>query len=110
MRPCAERGGTGGNRTRCTLTARTRQGKMRGAMLSVPSPQIRRTDTLTVTERQQVRDLQRRAAADASGELVVDPGSRRQGLGTALVEAVLGEAPGARLWSHGRLPAAAALA
>ena len=124
-------------------------------MLSVPSPQIRRTDTLTLTERQEVRDLQRRAAAedgvsplseqtelnlaagpgrvrhllagaegrlagyaqlddpeapDASGELVVDPGSRRQGLGTALVEAVLGEAPGARLWSHGRLPAAAALA
>src|SRR5690349_18940374 len=28
-------------------------------------------------------------ATDASGELVVDPGSRRQGLGRALVDAVL---------------------
>jgi len=50
------------------------------------------------------------AAPDASGELVVDPGARRRGLGTALVEAVLSDAPAARLWSHGRLPAAAALA
>jgi len=124
-------------------------------MLSVPSPQIRRTDTVTGSERAQVRDLQRRAtvedrvsplseqtelnlaagpgrvrhllayaaeelvgyaqlddpeAPDASGELVVDPVARRRGLGTALVEAVLAQAPAARLWSHGRLPAAAALA
>jgi mycothiol synthase len=49
-------------------------------------------------------------ATDASGELVVDPGSRRQGLGRALVDAVLESAPQARLWAHGRLPAAQALA
>jgi mycothiol synthase len=125
-------------------------------MLSVPSSQIFRTDTLTDAEQAQVRELARRAAAedgvgplseqtvlnlaagagrvrhlllpaegialggyaqlddpaapDASGELVVDPEARRRGLGTALVEAVLADAPAARLWSHGRLPAAAALA
>jgi mycothiol synthase len=132
-------------------------------MLSVPSSQISRTDTLTDQQRSQVRELQGRATAedgvsalseqtvlnlsagpgrvrhlllpgdgesadrapgaltgyaqlddpaapDASGELVVDPGARRRGLGTALVEAVLADAPAARLWSHGRLPAAAALA
>ena len=49
-------------------------------------------------------------AADASGELVVDPGSRRAGIGTALALAALGAAPRARLWSHGRLPGAVALA
>jgi mycothiol synthase len=47
---------------------------------------------------------------DASGELVVDPDARRQGLGRALVDAVLAQAPQARLWAHGRLPAAQALA
>jgi mycothiol synthase len=47
---------------------------------------------------------------DASGELVVDPPARRQGVGRALVDAVLEEAPGARLWAHGRLSAAQALA
>ncbi|GAB3076975.1 mycothiol synthase [Pedococcus soli] len=46
----------------------------------------------------------------ASGELVVDPPSRRAGVGRALAEAVLEQAPEARLWSHGRLPAAVALA
>ena len=128
---------------------------MRGAMLSVPSPAIRVTDTLTDTERQQVRELLARATSqdgvsalseqsvlhlasgpgrarhllsgaegqltgyaqlegaddpDASGELVVDPVSRRAGVGTALVEAALAAAPAARLWSHGRLPGAVALA
>ncbi len=47
---------------------------------------------------------------DASGELVVDPGSRRAGVGTALALAALDAAPRARLWSHGRLPGAVALA
>ncbi|MGO4342636.1 mycothiol synthase [Phycicoccus sp. Soil748] len=50
------------------------------------------------------------AAPDASGELVVDPAARRRGLGTALAEAVLADAPAARLWSHGQLPGATALA
>ncbi|WP_235545474.1 mycothiol synthase [Phycicoccus sp. Soil802] len=47
---------------------------------------------------------------DASAELVVDPAARRQGTGRALLDAVFEAAPGARLWAHGRLPAAQALA
>jgi mycothiol synthase len=47
--------------------------------------------------------------ADASAELVVDPGHRRSGHGRALLEGVL--AAGARsVWAHGDLPAARALA
>ncbi len=46
---------------------------------------------------------------DAVAELVVDPDHRRRGHGRALLDAALGE--GARsVWSHGLLPAAAALA
>jgi mycothiol synthase len=47
-----------------------------------------------------------------SGELVVHPAHRGQGLGRALVRAVTAEAGRApvRLWAHGDLPAAAALA
>jgi mycothiol synthase len=50
--------------------------------------------------------------SDVSGELVIDPGRRRQGLGQALA-GELGAAAGRhalRLWAHGDLPAAAALA
>ena len=47
---------------------------------------------------------------DASAELVVDPAARRQGTGRALLDAVFEAAPEARLWAHGRLPAAEALA
>jgi mycothiol synthase len=50
------------------------------------------------------------AGSDASAELVVDPDARRQGTGRALVDAVLDAAPEARLWAHGQLPAAQALA
>ena len=50
------------------------------------------------------------AGPDASAELVVDPDARRRGAGRALVDAVLGAAPEARLWAHGQLPAAQALA
>lgn len=46
----------------------------------------------------------------ASGELVVDPSARREGIGRALVDALLDAAPEARVWSHGQLPAAQALA
>ena len=49
---------------------------------------------------------------DASGELVVHPAHRRRGYGSALVSAVIAGADGygTRLWAHGDLPAAAALA
>jgi mycothiol synthase len=49
---------------------------------------------------------------DAAGELVVHPGFRRRGLGTALVRALTETAgPQAlRVWAHGDLPAATALA
>ncbi|MBA9003131.1 mycothiol synthase [Thermomonospora cellulosilytica] len=47
----------------------------------------------------------------ASGELVVHPGHRRRGHGRALLRALRREAGGPlRVWAHGDLPAAAALA
>jgi mycothiol synthase len=51
-------------------------------------------------------------AGDASGELVVRPGYRRRGYGTALSSALLAGARGTgiRLWAHGELPGAAGLA
>lgn len=50
--------------------------------------------------------------ADMSGELVVHPAYRRRGFGTALVAALTVGAGGRglRLWAHGDLPVAAALA
>jgi mycothiol synthase len=49
---------------------------------------------------------------DISGELVVHPGYRRRGYGTALISALAAAADGhgIRLWAHGDLAAAAALA
>lgn len=49
-------------------------------------------------------------APDGSCELVVDPRRRREGLGTALAEAVRRRDGGAGFWAHGDLPAARALA
>jgi len=51
-------------------------------------------------------------AGDMSGELVVHPAHRRRGYGTALISALAAGADGhgIRLWAHGDLPAAAALA
>jgi mycothiol synthase len=46
----------------------------------------------------------------ASAELVIAPADRRQGLGRSLLEALLGGHPTARVWAHGNLPAARALA
>jgi mycothiol synthase len=49
---------------------------------------------------------------ERAGELVVHPASRRNGLGTALAQALVaaaGQQP-VRVWAHGDLPAAAALA
>jgi mycothiol synthase len=50
--------------------------------------------------------------AEVSGELVIHPRHRRQGLGLALVRELIARADGHRvqLWAHGDLPAAAALA
>ena len=52
------------------------------------------------------------ADADVSGELVVHPSYRRRGFGTALVTTLIEGAGGhgLRLWAHGDLPTAAALA
>jgi mycothiol synthase len=49
---------------------------------------------------------------EVSGELVVDPGRRRQGIGQALVGKLAAEANGhiLQLWAHGDRPAAARLA
>ena len=49
---------------------------------------------------------------DMSGELVVDPAHRRRGHGATLLAGVLAGASGhgVRLWAHGDLPGAAALA
>ena len=49
---------------------------------------------------------------EVSGELVIHPLHRRHGLGLALVRAVIAQAGShrVRLWAHGDLPAAAALA
>jgi mycothiol synthase len=51
--------------------------------------------------------------ADGSGELAVDPAVRRRGIGGALVDAVLSDPDGpddVRLWAHGDLAPARALA
>jgi mycothiol synthase len=47
-----------------------------------------------------------------AGEMVIDPASRRQGLGLILGQALVAEAGRAalRLWAHGELPASARLA
>jgi mycothiol synthase len=46
----------------------------------------------------------------AAGELVVHPDHRRRGHGRALGEALLAQAESLRVWAHGELPAAVALA
>jgi mycothiol synthase len=51
-------------------------------------------------------------AAGPSGEMLIDPRSRRQGLGRVLIQALIAEAGPRelRLWAHGDRPAAIALA
>ena len=45
-----------------------------------------------------------------TAQLCVHPDARRSGIGTALCEALLADAPGTELWAFGNLPAAQALA
>jgi mycothiol synthase len=47
---------------------------------------------------------------DPVAELVVHPAHRRYGIGSALLAAVLDRSPAVRVWAHGALPAAGALA
>ena len=47
---------------------------------------------------------------DWAAELVVDPDHRRRGVGAALLEQLLREGPKTRVWAHGNLQAAQALA
>jgi len=47
---------------------------------------------------------------DPVAELVVHPAHRRRGIGSALLAALLDRSPAVRVWAHGALPAAAALA
>jgi mycothiol synthase len=47
---------------------------------------------------------------DPSAELVVDPDHRARGVGRAVLRALLGQDPEVRVWAHGNLPAAQALA
>ena len=49
-------------------------------------------------------------APDPVAELVVHPVHRRRGIGSALLAALLDRTPEVRVWAHGALPAAAALA
>lgn len=52
-----------------------------------------------------------RDGADATGELVVHPETRRRGIGSALLDVATERADGrVRYWAHGTLPAAAAVA
>jgi mycothiol synthase len=49
-------------------------------------------------------------APDPVAELLVHPAHRRRGIGAALLAGLLDREPGVRVWAHGALPAAAALA
>ena len=78
--------------------------------LTAPSGRVRHLLAYAGQRLTGYAQLDSATGSDASAELVVDPDARRQGTGRALVDAVLEAAPGARLWAHGRLPAAQALA
>ncbi len=78
--------------------------------LTAPSGRVRHLLAYAGQQLTGYAQLDTATGSDASAELVVDPDARRQGTGRALVDAVLDAAPEARLWAHGQLPAAQALA
>ncbi len=79
--------------------------------LALRSPRASLTHLLAYAGPSRPEGLLGYAAVDSSGsaELVVDPAARRQGVGRALLRAVLG-AGATGVWAHGDLPAARALA
>ncbi len=86
--------------------------------LTAPSAGAPAADVVHVTARDDAERLVGYAQLDpgvATAELVVDPPARRRGVGTTLLAAVREEAARAgvdapRVWAHGDLPAARALA
>jgi mycothiol synthase len=54
--------------------------------------------------------VQGEPGADPWGELVVAPDERRRGVGRALLDSAFTDVPALRVWAHGNLPAAQALA
>ncbi|MEO6412944.1 MAG: mycothiol synthase [Pedococcus sp.] len=78
--------------------------------LSAPSGRVRHLLAHAGQRLTGYAQLDSATGSQASAELVVDPDARRKGTGRALVDAVLEAAPEARLWAHGQLPAAQALA
>jgi mycothiol synthase len=78
--------------------------------LTAPSGRVRHLLGYAGEQLTGYAQLDSATGSDASAELFVAPDARRQGVGRALVDAVLEAAPEARLWAHGQLPAAQALA
>jgi mycothiol synthase len=78
--------------------------------LTAPAGRVRHLLGYAAEQLTGYAQLDEAAGSASSGELVVDPQARRHGTGRALVDAVLEAAPEARLWAHGQLPAAQALA
>jgi mycothiol synthase len=78
--------------------------------LTAPSGRVRHLLGYAGQELAGYAQLDPASGTEASGELFVAPEARRHGLGRALVEASLQAAPEARLWAHGNLPGAKALA
>jgi mycothiol synthase len=78
--------------------------------LTAPPGQVRHLLGYAAGQLTGYAQLDSATGPDAAVELVVDPDARRAGTGRALVEAVLEAAPEARVWAHGQLPAARALA
>ncbi|UFU05933.1 mycothiol synthase [Ruania halotolerans] len=80
-------------------------------LLNLEGAERHLTHLLTRAPSGQVVGYAQHDSATASAELAVHPGSRRQGIGGQLLDAVLDIAPGSpAVWAHGDLLAAQALA